>query len=414
MSYKLSLDEISIFINGGAWTEDVYVDEGYKVVRVTNMINGSVESRNDSFLEKSTYNKYIKHRLNTGDLIIATVGSHPTQEGSVVGRASIVPEEYEGALLNQNAVCIRIIDDRINQKFFNYLTKTILFRHHIESRAQGSANQVRMALSELKKFTFNYPIIEMQNNIVNLISNYDNLIENNNKRIKLLENMAEELYKEWFVRLRFPNYQNTKIIDGIPDGWEKKKLGDIFNTSSGGTPSRKNEQYFIGNIPWIKTGELKDIFVLDTEEHISDEALNNSSAKLFQENTIIIAMYCAMPYLSILLKPSSTNQACCAFLPKQEYLDYSFIYFFIKNVQQGLILHAHGAAQQNLSQEIISNYESILPFKELIVQYSEIAKPLFEKIKILMIKNQNLKETRDLLLPRLISGKLDIKNLDIV
>lgn len=406
------LRDYIITLKGFAFKSEDYQEKGIPIVRVSDFTDNSVSNEKLEYLDIDFLKKYEKYSLKFKDILIQTVGSWQNNPASVVGKVVRVPNELNNSLLNQNAV--KIISKDINYDFLYYLLKSNYFKEYILSTAQGAANQASITLESIGKFKFKLPSLNIQNKIANILSNYDNLIENNNKRIKLLENMAEELYKEWFVRLRFPNYQNTKIIDGIPDGWEKKKLGDIFNTSSGGTPSRKNEQYFIGNIPWIKTGELKDIFVLDTEEHISDEALNNSSAKLFQENTIIIAMYCAMPYLSILLKPSSTNQACCAFLPKQEYLDYSFIYFFIKNVQQGLILHAHGAAQQNLSQEIISNYESILPFKELIVQYSEIAKPLFEKIKILMIKNQNLKETRDLLLPRLISGKLDIKNLDIV
>jgi type I restriction enzyme, S subunit len=192
---ELSLGDICDFINGGPWSDSEYADAGIRVVKVSNMENGTIVPRNDDdYLPTSKYEKYKKHELKTDDIVVATVGSHPTQPGSVVGRTSLIPRDYSGSFLNQNSVCLRVRrSDVCSQRFLFYLSNTVLFKHHIESRARGSANQVRMAVGELKKFTADYPHIHTQRTIAAILSTYDDLIENNKRRIALLEAQAEEI-----------------------------------------------------------------------------------------------------------------------------------------------------------------------------------------------------------------------------
>ena len=412
---KLFLEQCFEFINGGTWNENEYSLEGIHVVKVTNLVNSGVErKKDDSYLPWSKYEKYQKHKLFEGDVVIATVGSHPTQQGSVVGRTSRIPKDFDGSFLNQNAVCLRNKDtNKINSRYFFYLTKTILFKGYIEGRAKGSANQVRMALSDLKKFNYYFPHISYQRKIAAILSTYDDLIENNNKRIALLEKMAEEIYLEWFVHFRFPGYQDIKFEKGIPKGWSVKSLGNIFDTASGGTPSRKDIRNYNGKINWLKTGELKSIFAFESEEKITLSGLESSSAKIFPINTIVIAMYCAMPDISILAEPAATNQACCAFLPKLDYFTYHYNYYLIKYAQPHLIQYSHGAAQQNLSQDLIKRFEVLIANEFIIKKYTSIVDPLFQEIKIIMKQNKILREYKNMLLPRLISGKLSVENLDI-
>ncbi len=181
------------------------------------MIDGTIVAKDDKCLPESSRQTYAKHELYERDILIATVGSHPTQPGSVVGRTSRVSCDWDGAYLNQNAACLRVKDkNKVDPDFFWHLTRTILFKHHIESRARGSANQVRMAIGELKKFEFEYPDIDVQRKIAAILTAYDDLIETNKRRISLLEKMAEELYREWFVRMRFPGHESTEFVKGIP------------------------------------------------------------------------------------------------------------------------------------------------------------------------------------------------------
>lgn len=252
----------------------------------------------------------------------------------------------------------------------------------------------------------------LQQKIANILSRYDEAIENNNKRIKLLEQMAQNLYKEWFVRFRFPGWQNAEFENGIPKGWEVKKVGDLYDTTSGGTPSREHEEYYQDGVyPWIKTGELKDYPILETEEKITEEALKHSSAKLFKKNSLIIAMYGAtIGQLGINKMDATCNQACCVLRP---IIDKAFgiyhLYNYFQVNRDFIIGLGNGAAQQNLSQDLIKKLKILNPQKNILKAFEEKETLLFDQIFILQKKNQNLAKQRDLLLPRLMSGKLEVK-----
>ena len=133
-----------------------------------------------------------------------------------------------------------------------------------------------------------------------------------------MEAAAQRLYKEWFVDLHFPGHENTKTVDGVPEGWEKKKIGDVVKTTSGGTPSRSNSNYYSGNILWVKTKELMDGFIFDTEEKVTQEAINKSSAKIVPEASILLAMYGAtIGKLGIASKIClAIKHAVCYFYPR--------------------------------------------------------------------------------------------------
>lgn len=227
--------------------------------------------------------------------------------------------------------------------------------------------------------------------------------------------MAEQIYKEWFVRMRFPGYEDAEFEKGVPKGWEWKKVDEVFKTSSGGTPSRQKEsEYYGGEIEWIKTGELKDTFIFESEEKITESGLKNSSAKLFPPYTLLMAMYGVnIGQLGISVKPSSANQAVCVFTPRnvEEYsLYYSFYYF--KSIRSHLFNISMGAAQQNLSQDIIKRLSFLKPTPALLKSFDTIQKAMFDLKLNLEQQNQLLKQTRDLLLPRLISGKLRVKDAE--
>lgn len=134
-----------------------------------------------------------------------------------------VPCFLEGALLNQNAVKL-IPNDNVVNDFLFYRLKTDEFKGHVIGEARGAANQASITLDTIKSFSFLCPPIETQRRIASILSAYDDLIENNQKQIKLLEEAAQRLYKEWFVDLHFPGWEETKIVDGVPEGWEKKEL----------------------------------------------------------------------------------------------------------------------------------------------------------------------------------------------
>jgi type I restriction enzyme S subunit len=236
---------------------------------------------------------------------------------------------------------------------------------------------------------------------------YDDLIENNRRRMVLLEEAARLLYQEWFVHLRFPGHEHTPIIDGIPNGWMRGTVGDFYDTGSGGTPSRKNPEYFIGEIPWVKTQELPNGFITETQEQISEEGLKNSSAKLFPERTVLVALYGAtVGEVGILAIEATTNQACCAVLPRDLRAHYIHTFLFFRENKEQLMSLSAGAAQNNISQQIIRAYEMLMPSEMLMHTFVEILNPVFDQWLNLQRQSLKLVAARDLLLPRLMSGEI--------
>ena len=283
------------------------------------------------------------------------------------------------------------------------------------SRYAGGAAQPLVTQTVLKQVEVTVPSLLVQQRVAGILSAYDDLIGNSQQRIRILDAMARALYREWFINFRFPFNSKVKLVSSslgdIPEGWEVKTFGELYDTSSGGTPSRKNPEYFNGgSINWVKSQELVDNFILWTDECITEDALDNSSAKSFPENTVLIALYGAtIGKLGILAVQAATNQACCAVLPKNTTFGREFAFLTLLLNRERIIGLRLGAAQQNISQVLLRNFECVKPPDTLVVQFNKLAAPLFDGICALQRQVQNLRGARDLLLPRLLSGQVNIK-----
>lgn len=291
-----------------------------------------------------------------------------------------------------------------------YLSQTHYVRQLAINSMTGASGRQRADAKFIGNIKWNFPEIETQNKVADILSTYDNLIENNNKRIKLLEQMAENLYKEWFVRFRFPRYEDTEFEDGMPRGWVREKIGLHYNTCSGGTPSRKHEEYYTeGTIPWVKTGEIKDGIIIHTDECITEAGIKGSSAKLLPQGAVVMAMYGVnIGMLAYLDSEMTCNQACCVFNDKNEINSRHYLFHYLYSIRDYLLLIGFGAAQQNLSQDLIKKVKIVIPPAELIKEFDKQKEPLYQTIRALMMQNDKLIKQRDALLPRLMSGKLEV------
>ena len=190
-------------------------------------------------------------------------------------------------------------------------------------------------------------------------------------------------------------------------------LGTVVRTTSGGTPSRKHDEYYLeGSICWVKSKELLNNYIYDTEEHINNLAVEHSSAKLLPAHSVLVAMYGAtVGAFGIISKPMTCNQAVCALLSNESY-PYTYLYQLASESQQRLIKLAVGSAQQNISQLLIKQ----LPVHsdvEVIRKFHSVAHPIHNEIEYLQAENINLSVLRDTLLPKLMSGELDVSDLDL-
>lgn len=357
--------------------------------------------------DKKVYESSSCSKFKNGDVLFARIT--PCLDNKKIGTASI--GSNQAGFGSTEFIVIRAKEGHTNQEYVHYLCKSEYIIQNAINSYVGASGRQRADANFIKKVVVPLPPPDEQHRIATILSAYDDLIAVNNKRITLLEQTAEQLYKEWFVRLRFPRHETAVMEKGMVKGWSWKKVDEIFKTSSGGTPSRQKEsEYFGGEINWVKTGELKDSFIYDSEEKITENGLKKSSAKMFPPNTLLMAMYGVnIGQLGISVKPSSANQAVCVLTPKKpnEYSLYYSFYFF-KAIRAHLFNISMGAAQQNLSQDIIKRLNFLQPTSSLLVAFDKIVKPLFDLKQGLEQQNINLKQTRDLLLPRLISGKLRV------
>jgi type I restriction enzyme S subunit len=385
------------------------VESGIRLVTAKVIKDGFIQEEKSEYICEKTYASWMRRGYpRQFDIVLTTEA--PLGEVAQL-------RTKERIALAQRVILLRGNPSIIDQQFFFQAIKSPFVQAGLQQRSTGTT-VLGIKQSELRQVGIPYFPLPTQRKIASILSAYDDLIENNLRRIKILEEMAQNLYREWFVKFRFPGYQHTRFTDSpmgqIPEGWAVANFGELYMTSSGGTPSRKVSEYYGGAHPWVKTRELNDGFIFETEETVTDLGLKKSSAKSFPANTVILAIYGAtIGKLGILSISSATNQACVAILPKEEGFGRAFSFLFLRENRDKLISLGQGAAQQNISQVVLKNFPALRPPESLMHEFSQMVEPLLDNDRNLQQKNIILRRTRDLLLPRLISGELDVSELDI-
>ena len=382
-----------------------YVDNGipfYRQKEVIDKKNGNTIEE-PIYISESDYNIF-KAKFGVpanGDLLITAVGA-------TLGIPYFVGNE-QFYFKDGNLIWLSNFKEKLNSKFLYYWIDSSFGTQTLWNRTIGSA-QPALTIDSIKKLSIPVPSKAIQDKISTTLTTFDQIIENNNKRIKLLEKMTENLYKEWFVRFRFPGYEDTEFEDGMPRDWVREKIGLHYNTCSGGTPSRKHEEYYTaGTIPWVKTGEIKDGIIIHTDECITEAGIKGSSAKLLPQGAVVMAMYGVnIGMLAYLDSEMTCNQACCVFNDKNEINSRHYLFHYLYSIRDYLLLIGFGAAQQNLSQDLIKKVKIVIPPAELIKEFDKQKEPLYQTIRALMMQNDKLIKQRDALLPRLMSGKLKV------
>jgi type I restriction enzyme S subunit len=251
----------------------------------------------------------------------------------------------------------------VNKGFFYYALKHPAFYRYLTGLG-GRAAQAGFNKGEVSRFRFPLPPLPEQKKIAHILSTVQRAIEAQERIIQTTTELKKALMHKLFTEGLRNEPQKQTEIGPVPESWEVKKIGEVADLKSGGTPSRKKPEYWAGGaIPWIKTGEVDYCIITDTEEKITKDGLEQSSAKLFPAGTLIMAMYgqgITRGKVAMLGIEASTNQACVAFFPSQE-VDSRFLYFFFENSYDGIRSFAHGANQKNLSSEIIKTFPVSYP-----------------------------------------------------
>lgn len=335
---------------------------------------------------------------NKGTLCITIAAN--IADTAILGIDACFPDSIMGFIPYEGVSDVRYI-----KYLFDILQK------ECQQISQG-ATQDNLSWEKLLTIKFSAPPFEIQKRIANILSNYDNLIENNQKQIKLFEEAAQRLYKEWFVDLHFPGYESLTITDGVPEEWKECAIIDLCEKiNAGGTPSRRNASYWNdATIKWYKTQELQDCWLIDSSEKISVTGQQKSSAKFFPENTILMAIYASptLGRLGILDSEATCNQAAICLKADEEKISWQWLYeklYELRDYYNGI---ARGAGQQNISGDVVKQTIVLCPPKEIIDRYTNIVSPMFEKRRLLQKQVFQLTEARDRLLPKLMNGEIEV------
>lgn len=415
MSWDLyMLEDICDVINGGSWSQVEYISEGVKVIKVSNLVNDGIDESNMSFLPLESLSVYEKNILKSYDLVVTTVGSHPQLKASAAGRGFIISPAYEGSLLNQNCVCIRTKNDKILfNRYLGYIGRSDDFRHYIQQTGRGAANQMRIPISNIKSYELSLPPLQTQKRIASILSAYDDLIENNLKRIKLLEETAQYIYKEWFVNFRFPNYENTPINQetSLPEGWEVLTVKDYCEIiSRGATLDYNGDDALIPvlNQSCIRNGEI------DLEKIRFACPLKENKEYCYTKLNDILINSMGDGTLGRVSKNNSIEDKyiihnCITFMRAKDNYSQPMLYGFISTKQDYFISVAQGSTgQSTLNLNLINELKINTPSGIILKEFDKIILPIWQQIGVLKRENKKLKEARDILLPRLMNRTIEV------
>lgn len=284
----------------------------------------------------------------------------------------------------------------------------ITLRGYYNNLSYGAAIQ-NINTPIIKKTKIYLPTIREQKQIAEMLSAYDRLIENNNHRIAIMEDIAQELYKEWFVRFRFPEYKNTKFENGIPLGWKRLHFSDIAEIGRGSSPRPISDQRYFenGNIPWIKIADATSskIYIHTTKEHVNDYGA--SFSRKLPAGSLILAASGTLGFPMFLAVEGCIHDGWLYFSNfEKKYSKY--IYYVLMDLRKVFNNVSYGAAIQNINTEIVRKSNILIPDDTTLFKFAGYVEELHNSIMNLQQQNQNLEKQRDMLLPRLMSGKLEV------
>ena len=333
-----------------------------------------------------------------------------TNSGTI-GRMALVKDipETRKTTFQKSVAIVRADTSQVVPNYLYYLLKSKV--HDFINSSNGSA-QKNLLLSTMRDFDISFvDSFETQHRIASILSRYDSLIENYQKQIKLLEEAAQRLYKEWFVDLHFPGHENTKIVDGVPEGWEKKKISDICQTVGGGTPSTKVAEYYDdGNIKWVTPTDITRsncLCLFDTDKKITEDGLAHSSAKILPPETILMTSRASVGYFGIYDCEVCTNQGFISCIPNERSYQMYMLYNLINRVEE-IRQKAGGSTYLEISKSVFRDFDIVLPSCMVLETFQEQSHKMLDCMRQIAKQLRLLTEARDRLLPKLMSGAIEV------
>ena len=402
---RIRLGDIAIFRNGINFGKESY-GKGVSLIGVSDFKNRfypdyeTLDEVKESVVGVNDY-------LDYGDIVF--VRSNGNKE--LVGRCMLI--KTTKSKITYSGFCIRT---RIKNKtehdpiFWTYHFKNISFRKSMSGNAVGT-NIQNLSQGMLSNYEAEVPDYNTQLRIASILSTYDNLIENNQKQIKLLEEVVQRLYKEWFIDLRFPGYENVEIIDGVPEGWYINRADHYFKITIGKTPSRAEKQWFTDSregTPWISISDMGESgdCAFYSKEGLTADAIIRHNMKVVPKGTILVSFKLTVGRVAITSIDMCTNEAIAHFYIDND-LDRAYTYCYLKNFEYDSLGNTSSISKA-INSKIIKSMPFIMPAGDILGQFSMIVQPILDQIELKQKIIFRLTEARDRLLPKLMSGEIEV------
>ena len=381
-----------------------YVDDGVPFYRSKEIIESDEGKiiENPLYISVDKYNE-IKEKYGvpqTGDMLLTSVGT--------IGIPYIIKKKDCFYFKDGNLTWFRDFREGLNSKYLYYWIKSSEGTGTLYNTTIGSS-QKALTISALKNIKVSLPPRSVQDKIVEVVSAYDNLIENNQKQIKLLEEAAQRLYKEWFVDLCFPGHENTKIVDGVPEGWNWCKLEDAIQLDPKVTLTKERMKQFIP-MSALSTSSM----VLDESQFT--ETTSNSGSKFQNGDTLLARITPCLEngktaYVSGLKSDEGAVGSTEYIVMRAKTINSYMVYLLARtdDFRQSAINSMSGSdGRQRVKSDKLKMLDYLHPTSELVEKFENVEEPIFEKIYRLSKQMQQAKQARDLLLPKLMSGEVEV------
>jgi len=395
-----------------------YVESGIPVIRGSNLTLGTERFVADEFVyvSEETASRLERSLARPNDIVFTKKGT--------IGQTGLVPTDlpYEVYLISSNQMKLTVDESLADPIFVYYYVSSEASKNKIRKDSEFTGVP-KTNTKYLREFPIYLPPLQKQHQIANILDSLDRKIENLRKQNETLEAIAQTLFKHWFVDFEFPNedgkpYKSSggamerSELGEIPAGWHLGKLGEEVDTLGGGTPSTTTSEYWEnGDIPWYSPTDLtrsKTLFSLGSEKKITKLGLEKSSARLFPKYSLLLTSRATLGEITINTQDACTNQGFITIIPNERFSVY-FLYGWLLTQINLIKQLASGSTFPELSKSTFRNFSFLIPDSVLLTKYNHVIKPLFQKIENNIRQIQSLTKTRDVLLPKLMSGQIKVR-----
>jgi len=378
-------------------------NSGYYFISAKDIRDGRICYENArQIIEDDFAETHRRTNLKPGDLLITNSGT--------IGRLAIA-SDTEATAKTTFQKSVAILKPKQEKISSSYLYYSLLANKELLINASSGSVQKNLLLGELRRIAIPVPPLSTQKGISMVLSCYDSLIGTNRRRMALLEESARLLYQEWFVHLRFPGHEHIKSHDGLPEGWEKKRISDIADCVGGATPSTTVSTYWDdGTITWVTPTDVTrntHFVLLETEKKITEAGLNNCSAKMLPAHAVLMTSRASVGFFALAGREVCTNQGFISIVPQDITFSYFLLFQLSERVEE-IRAMGSGSTYPEVSRGKFREFQVVIPPYRLVTEFDEQASFVFKQIRVLKQQNQKLKSARDILLPRLMNGEIPV------